>query len=60
MAESDKPYKKQEHGRERSRVKQAVNTDMPIPDPKKFGNRWGGPKDGKQYWSKATAKDMRK
>jgi hypothetical protein len=59
-AESDKPYKKQEHSRERSHVKQALNCDHLIPDPKEFGSRWKGPKDGKQYWAKATAKDMRK
>jgi hypothetical protein len=59
-AETEKQFKAQEHSRERANVRDALNSDREIPHPKKFGNRWAGPKDGRQYWKKATAKDMRK
>jgi hypothetical protein len=59
-AESEKEYKQQEHSRERSAVRDALITEDDMPSRKKFGNRWGGPKDGKRYWKKAKAKDMRK
>jgi hypothetical protein len=59
-AESEKAFKKQEHSRERAYLRDALNSERDIPDPKKFGNRWAAPKDGRQYWKNATAKDMRK
>ena len=54
MAESDKPYKIQEHKRERARVRTALNScddfdELSLPDPKEFGNEYNAPKDGKQY-----------
>ena len=54
MAESDKPYKIQEHKRERARVRTALNScddfeELSLPDPKEFGNEYNAPKDGKQF-----------
>ena len=47
-AETDKPFKKDEHSRERTAVRDALRTDKEvIPHPKEFGNPWLGPKDGK-------------
>lgn len=77
MADSDKPFKKNEHSRERGQAKQTFHSALyqsgdidamedafqkAVNDltPKKFGNPWKAPKDGKHYWKKATAKDMRK
>lgn len=59
-AASDKPYKRQEHGRERAAVRTALYADRDPPDRKAFGDRWCSPKDGKQWWAKATMRDMRK
>lgn len=59
-AASEKIFKRQEHSRERSAVRDALNSDKDTPHPKKFGNRWAGPKDGRQYWRNANKKDMRK
>jgi len=57
MAESDKPYKIQEHKRERAKVRTALNScddfeDLLLPDSKEFGNEYNAPKDGKQYFYK--------
>ena len=54
MAESDKSFKRQEHRRERARVRTALMSaddfeEVILPDPKEFGNEWKAPKDGKQY-----------
>ena len=54
MAESDKAYKVQEHKRERSRVRTALNSaddfeEIILPDPKEFGDEWKSDKDGKHY-----------
>jgi hypothetical protein len=48
-AESDKPFKRAEHSRERSRVRQALHVGEEPPHPKAFGNPWKSEKDGKQY-----------
>jgi hypothetical protein len=48
-AESDKPFKKAEHSRERSHVRQALHVGDEPPHPKAFGNPWVAPKDGKRY-----------
>jgi hypothetical protein len=50
---SEKLYKAFEHRRERRLVRMLLligKEDMP--QPKKFGNPWGGPKDGKSWWAK--------
>ena len=52
LAETDKPFKQQEHQRERSRLRDALNADREIedidpPSPKLFGNPWASDKDGK-------------
>ena len=52
MAETDKPFKQQEHQRERSRLRDALNADRELdeidpPPPKLFGNPWASDKDGK-------------
>jgi hypothetical protein len=51
---SDKKYKKQEHARERTKIKQLLNIfydDTLIPNCKKWGNPWSSGKDGKSvYW----------
>lgn len=53
LAESDKPFKQQEHQRERSAVRDALRTDQEVlPHPKQFGDEWSAPKDGKQYYPK--------
>jgi hypothetical protein len=54
MAESDKPYKVQEHRRERARVRTSLNSiddfdELLLPDSKEFGNEYNAPKDGRQY-----------
>lgn len=51
---TEKPYKKDEHQRERTAVRQVLHTtqdDASVPHPKKYGNPWSGPKDGKRYWT---------
>lgn len=68
MAESDKAYKVQEHKRERSRIRTALDScddfeELILPDPKEFGNEYKAPKDGRQYVPikhKERAKTMRK
>jgi hypothetical protein len=60
-AETDKPFKQQEHQRERSRVRDALKTEKELlPDPKQFGNPWAAPKDGKQIWTTNQEKAKRK
>lgn len=61
-AESDKPYKKFEHGRERSKVKQILRTtedydDLALPHKEEFGEPWNSPKDGKGYWQRPGEQD---
>lgn len=63
IAESDKKYKVQEHQRERSNVRTALNSckdyeELILQDSKKFGDEWSAPKDGKQWMKKYTKKDM--
>lgn len=53
-ASSERLFKQQEHQRERHAVKQMLSAfadDSVLPDPKRFGNPWAGPKDGKRYWA---------
>lgn len=58
---SDKPYKVNEHRRERLAVRRAIGNEAEVmPHPKLFGDRWLSPKDGKVYWAGATEKFMRK
>lgn len=53
--DSDKPFKRREHRRERRAVNAAIaNGDEP-PATKEFGDPWNSPKDGKQYWPDARA-----
>lgn len=60
---SDKPFKKQEHQRERSAVKaklkHTVDGDS-LPPSKAFGDPWKGEKDGKQYLPDGERKDLKK
>jgi hypothetical protein len=63
IADSDKPFKLQEHKRERRAVRVILNSrdeDNEPPHPKGFGNPWDSCKDGKQYWPDHNAKWMRK
>lgn len=49
---AQKAFKKQEHQRERSIVKDLLkvgNYDI-LPHPKQFGNEWDSPRDGKGYF----------
>lgn len=56
-AETDKPFKQQEHQRERSGVRDALKTDKEVlPHPKQYGDPWKGMKDGKQFWDNEKAK----
>lgn len=59
-AESDKRFKRREHKRERTVVRDSLSVGADVPHPKLFGNPWASEKDGKRYWRKAEAKDMRK
>lgn len=64
-AESDKPYKEQEHRRERRKVKHIITSahdydDVIFPDKKDYGDEWNAPKDGKHYYQNPTGKDLRK
>lgn len=50
--ESNKPFKQQEHRRERATVKTMLRMgyeDWQLPHPKKYGNEWASPRDGKTY-----------
>lgn len=60
-ADSDKPFKQQEHRRERAAVRRLdLTTDEP-PVSRQFGNPAHGEKDGKQWFDpKRHPKDMRK
>ena len=46
-AASDAVYKRHEHRRERAAVRRALLTGESMPHPRRFGNPWRGPKDGK-------------
>ncbi|HEV7305186.1 hypothetical protein [Ensifer sp.] len=48
-AESDKPFKKREHRRERRAVADALAKGDELPSAKAFGDPWSGEKDGKLY-----------
>jgi len=51
--ESNKPFKQQEHRRERCTVKTMLHMgyeDWQLPHPKKYGNEWASPRDGKTYF----------
>lgn len=59
---SDKPFKLVEHRRERRAVRIALWIgEEPLPHPKKYGNPWSAPKDGKRWFNPAKwPKGMRK
>lgn len=64
-ADSDKPFKVQEHKRERRTVKHHLTKDqdydsMVLPDKERFGNEWNAPKDGKCWRDNPKDKWMRK
>lgn len=59
-AKSDKAFKRREHKRERTSVRDALAVGADVPDAKAFGNPWASEKDGKRYWRDAAPKDMRK
>lgn len=63
-APSERQYKADEHQRERHHVRQRLRVAADDADHqlhrRAFGNRSGGPKDGRDYWSGAKPKDMRK
>ena len=60
-SESEKRFKQHEHQRERAAVRSVLRDEPEVlPDPKEFGNPWGGPKDGKLYWKGAKPSNMRK
>lgn len=49
-AVSDKPFKRDEHRRERSTVRTILHAsadDLAVPMPRAFGDPWKAPKDGK-------------
>lgn len=49
-ASSDKPFKVAGHGRERRTVRQVLRAnheDDALPSPRRFGDPWTAPKDGK-------------
>lgn len=68
-SETEKEFKRQEHQRERSHVRDALmdaikgilESDKEIlPHPKQFGDPWDGPKDGKFIWDERQDKAKRK
>lgn len=59
IADSDKPYKVQEHRRERRAVAASLRRGEE-PTPAVYGNPWKAPKDGKQFWPEHDARWMRK
>ena len=48
-AKSEKAFKKAEHSRERSAVRNALRNDMDLPSEREFGDPAAGPKDGKLF-----------
>jgi hypothetical protein len=48
-AESDKPFKRSEHSRERAAVRVALQAGSEPPSPRAFGDPARGEKDGKRY-----------
>ena len=48
-ADSDKPFKRREHRKERVAVRVALACDGEAPHHKQFGDPWLSDKDGKQY-----------
>jgi len=48
-AESEKDYKASSRRAYRRVTKQRLNAGQSLPDEKEYGDRWGGPKDGRQY-----------
>ncbi len=61
VASSDKRYKQFEHRRERTAVRSILRLGgEDLPAPKRFGDPWSSPKDGKQYWVDHNAAWMRK
>ena len=64
-ADSDKPFKVQEHKRERRTVKHHLTKtgdydSMVLSDKERFGNECNAPKDGKHYWKDDEGKWKRK
>lgn len=64
-ADSDKPFKVQEHKRERRVVKHILTSaidhdNMVLPDKEQYGNDWESPKDGKCWRDNPKDKWMRK
>lgn len=61
--DTDKPFKVQEHQKQRSKVKVLLKSDpeADLPDEKEFGDPWDSMKDGKQ-WLREEIRDkyMRK
>ncbi len=49
---AQKKFKRSEHRRERSKVKQVLINEQydELPHPKKYGNEWASPRDGKGYF----------
>jgi hypothetical protein len=48
-ADTDKPFKRAEHRRERRAAKAAIKASDEPPAAKAFGNPWAAKKDGKQW-----------
>lgn len=64
-ADSDKPFKVQEHKRERRTVKHHLTKtgdydSMVLSDKEQYGNDWESPKDGKCWRDNPKDKWMRK
>lgn len=59
-AESDKPFKRNEHRRERRIVRSRLKAIDELPPPKAFGNPWKSDKDGKHYWADMPESGFRK
>jgi hypothetical protein len=57
---TEKWFKRQERKALRRRQKVCDQEGRQEPHPKEYGDPWCGPKDGKSWWGKATARDMGK
>lgn len=52
---AQKKFKQQEHKRERRAANQALDKES-LASPKKFGNEWDSPRDGKMWFGNCKTK----
>jgi hypothetical protein len=57
-ARSEKRFKSAQHRSERRTARVALRTGRPLPDPREFGNRWCGPKDGRAWYGSDCSPEL--